>query len=83
MKTANVRQIQHHFRDVLAWVQEGEEVEITSNRKTVARLVPARPAKKRKFKLPDFEARLKRIYGKKIVSSRAVAAVLAGNKGNY
>ena len=63
MKTASVRQIQHHFRDVLSWVKDGEEVEITSNRRVVARLMPPPSAKARKGKRPDFAARLRRIYG--------------------
>jgi antitoxin (DNA-binding transcriptional repressor) of toxin-antitoxin stability system len=63
MKTASVRQIQHHFRDVLSWVKDGEEVEITSNRRVVARLSPARPATSKRAKRPDFAARLKRLYG--------------------
>ena len=63
MKTASVRQIQHHFRDVLSWVKDGQEVEITSNRRVVARLLPVSPAKVKRAKRPDFAARLKRIYG--------------------
>ena len=63
MKTASVRQIQHHFRDVLSWIKDGEEVEITSNRRVVARLLPAVPPKPKRKKRPDFAARLKRIYG--------------------
>jgi antitoxin (DNA-binding transcriptional repressor) of toxin-antitoxin stability system len=63
MKTASVRQIQHHFREVLSWINEGEEVEITKNRRVVARLMPAQPAKRKRSGRPDFAARLKRIYG--------------------
>jgi antitoxin (DNA-binding transcriptional repressor) of toxin-antitoxin stability system len=63
MKTASVRQIQRHFRDVLSWVEDGEEVAITSNRRVVARLVPPQSSRLRKIKQPDFAARLKRIYG--------------------
>ena len=64
MKSASVRQIQHHFRDVLSWVKDGEEVEITSNRRVVARLTPPlQKIKKGKRKRPDFAGRLKRIYG--------------------
>jgi prevent-host-death family protein len=63
VKTASVRQIQHHFRDVLSWVNDGEEVEITSNRRLVARLLPAQSATPKRRKRPDFAARLKRLYG--------------------
>ena len=29
MKTASVRDVQHHLSRVLAWVEQGEEVQIT------------------------------------------------------
>lgn len=61
MKTATVRQIQHHFKDVLSWIKDGEEVEVTSHRRTVARLLPVR-TNTRKQEWPDFEARLKKTF---------------------
>lgn len=63
MKTASIRQIQHHFREVLSWIKDGEEVEITKNRRVVARLTPVRLAKVKKRRRSDLPARLKRIYG--------------------
>lgn len=64
MKTATVREIRQNFPRILAWVQEGEEVTITSRRKVVARLSPPRPEKrKRKVEVPDFEAIQERILG--------------------
>ncbi|MEW6364301.1 MAG: type II toxin-antitoxin system prevent-host-death family antitoxin [Acidobacteriota bacterium] len=40
MKTAAIRQVQHHLSEVLEWVTAGETVEITRRGRAVARLVP-------------------------------------------
>ena len=68
MKTATVRQVRHDFGTVLDWVEEGEQVEISKRGKIVALLSPP-PAPKpvRAKKRPDFAARLKRIYGDKVL----------------
>jgi len=64
MKTANVRQLRHAFGSVLDWVAEGQQVEIVKKGKVVALLSPPpQSAALKKFKLPDFEARRKRIFG--------------------
>ena len=63
MKTASVRDVQHHFGKVLAWVEKGEEVQITRRSKTVARLVPSSPASLPSVPLPDFAARARAIWG--------------------
>jgi len=68
MKTATVRQLRHDFGAVLNWVEEGEPVEISKRGKIVALLTPPpapKPARSRKR--PDFAARLKRIYGDKVL----------------
>ena len=38
---------------------------------------------KRKTVLPDFRARLRRIYGTKIISAAVMADILAENKGRF
>ena len=63
MKTANVRQLRHAFGSVLDWVTDGHAVEIVKKGKVVALLSPPPAAKRENFKLPDFEARRKRIFG--------------------
>ena len=66
MKTANVRQLRHAFGSVLDWVADGQQVEIVKKGKVVALLSPpAKPVAPKKFKLPDFEARRKRIFGER------------------
>jgi prevent-host-death family protein len=73
MKTATVRQLRHEFGSVLAWVEEGEQVEISKRGKTVALLSPPppKPEKGRKRR-PDFAARLRRIYGDKVLAGNIV-----------
>lgn len=74
MKTASIRQIRHDFSTVLSWVEDGEQVEVTNRGKTVALLSPPplpAPAKRPK-KRPDFMARLKRIYGDKVLQGDVI-----------
>ncbi|MGP8198257.1 MAG: type II toxin-antitoxin system Phd/YefM family antitoxin [Limisphaerales bacterium] len=74
MKSANVRQLRHDFGSVMNWVAEGEQVEIVKKGKTIALLSPPPPsAKPRKIKLPDFEARRKRIFGDRVMPGNIVA----------
>jgi antitoxin (DNA-binding transcriptional repressor) of toxin-antitoxin stability system len=83
MKTASVRDLRHHFANRRTWIKEGQEIKITMRRKIIARLVPERRAKKRAVKMPDFAARLKKVHGRRIISSAAAGAILAENKGRY
>ena len=74
MKTANVRQLRHDFGSVLDWIAEGEQVEIVKKGKVIALLSPPPPRlKPKKFKLPDFAARQKRIFGDKVLPGNIVA----------
>ncbi len=77
MKTATVRDVQHHFRKVLAWVEEGEEVLVTRRNRTVARLVPCIPARPSTVPLPDFAARARAIWGAHPDGGDLSAAILA------
>ena len=72
MKTANVRQLRHDFGSVLNWIAEGEQVQIVKKGKVIALLSPPR-AKPKKFKLPDFEARRKRIFGDRVLPGNIIA----------
>jgi antitoxin (DNA-binding transcriptional repressor) of toxin-antitoxin stability system len=73
MKTANVRQLRHAFGDVMDWITEGEQVEIVKKGKVIALLSPPPRHKRKKLKLPDFEARRKRIFGNRVLPGNAVA----------
>jgi antitoxin (DNA-binding transcriptional repressor) of toxin-antitoxin stability system len=60
MKTATVREVQHHLSDVLAWVENGEEVRVLRRKKVVARILPPEPVV---VAAPDFVARAKDVWG--------------------
>ncbi len=65
MKTATIRQVQHHLKDVLRWVHQGEEVVITNRHEAVARIVPSNLPRPQKVRWPDIEARLRLTFGKR------------------
>lgn len=62
MRTATVREVQHHLSKVLAWVEKGEEVQITRRNKAIAKIIPTN-ASARRVILPAFEARARQIWG--------------------
>jgi antitoxin (DNA-binding transcriptional repressor) of toxin-antitoxin stability system len=73
MKTANVRQLRHAFGEVMALVAEGHQVQIVKKGSVIALLSPPPPGRKpKKFKLPDFAARQKRIFGDRVLPGNAV-----------
>jgi antitoxin (DNA-binding transcriptional repressor) of toxin-antitoxin stability system len=83
MKSASVRDLRHHFANLLIWIKEGQEIKITMRRRVVARLVPERAQKKAAPKMPDFARRLKKIHGRRTISSAVARGLLAENKGRY
>ncbi|MDD5261965.1 MAG: type II toxin-antitoxin system prevent-host-death family antitoxin [Methylacidiphilales bacterium] len=83
MKTASIREVRHDFSRVLEWVANGEEVAITKRRETVARLLPARQKKTIRAKMPDVAARLQKVFGRKVISDKAMKDILEESRGNY
>jgi antitoxin (DNA-binding transcriptional repressor) of toxin-antitoxin stability system len=73
MKTANVRQLRHAFGEVMNLIAQGEQVEIVKKGKVVALLSPPPALKPKKFKLPDFAARQKRIFGDRVLPGNIIA----------
>jgi antitoxin (DNA-binding transcriptional repressor) of toxin-antitoxin stability system len=63
MKKASVRDLRYRFSVVEDLLRDGEEIQITKRKRVIARLLPPEPA--RKVKMPDFMARMKKIFGKK------------------
>jgi antitoxin (DNA-binding transcriptional repressor) of toxin-antitoxin stability system len=82
MKTASVRDLRHDFARVLAWTQAGEQVAITLRRQPVARLVPLPRGRRVKRPMPDIAARLKRVFGPRVISDRAVRDLLDYSRGS-
>jgi prevent-host-death family protein len=73
MKSANVRQLRHAFGEVMNLIADGHQVEIVKKGKVVALLSPPPGRKPKKFKLPDFAARQKRIFGDQVLPGNIVA----------
>jgi len=63
--TATVRDLRYRFAEIETRLRNGEEIEIRKRKPVIARLVPVGP---KAGAYPDFAARLKRIFGNKIVS---------------
>lgn len=83
MKTASIRQVRHDFGRILEWVANGETVAITKRRETVARLLPATRARAARAKMPDVAVRLKKVFGRKIISDEAMKEILDESRGNF
>ena len=84
MKTATVRELRHHFGNVLAWVQEGELVEIIKRGKPVA--VMSRPAKRKprkKIQWPDLVARTKSYCGDFVLGDEALKRILDAEERRF
>lgn len=65
MKRASVRDLRYDFPKVEKMLAEGETIEITKRNRVIGTLAPATGGKKVVF--PDFMARLKKIYGDKVL----------------
>ena len=66
MTKASVRDLRYDFKKIERLLLKGEEIQITKRRRVIARLVPetAETAKR----MPDFEARVRKIYGDKVLA---------------
>jgi antitoxin (DNA-binding transcriptional repressor) of toxin-antitoxin stability system len=79
VKVATVRQIQHNLAEVLAWVADGQEVQVFRRKKLVARLLPPGPEA---TKSPDFLARAHGIWGRK-PRGKALSQLASDARGKY
>jgi antitoxin (DNA-binding transcriptional repressor) of toxin-antitoxin stability system len=80
MKTASVRDLRYDFKKIERLLHQGEEVQITKRRRVIARLVPETTEAARV--LPDFQARLRSIYGDKILAVSG-ADLISSDRGRY
>ena len=83
MRTASIRELRHDLSRVLAWVADGDVVVITKRRQTVARLVPVNPRKHARAKMPDITACLRKVFGAKVISDRAMTGLFGEIRGRY
>jgi len=82
MKTATVRDLRYDFPKIEAWIAGGDEILITKHAKPVARIMsPAVSAGKRGSRHPDYEARLRRIWGDRVFTQEEVDEMRAFETG--
>jgi antitoxin (DNA-binding transcriptional repressor) of toxin-antitoxin stability system len=65
MKQATLRDLRYHFDRIATLLQDGEEIQITKRKRVVARLLP--PPIPVAAPRPDFAARLKQMWGDKVM----------------
>jgi antitoxin (DNA-binding transcriptional repressor) of toxin-antitoxin stability system len=65
MPSVNLRQLRD-TRQLIAWLDAGEVVELRKRNRVVARIVPESP-KPETLEWPDFEARAKAIFGDRVI----------------
>lgn len=80
MKQASVRDLRYDFKKIERLLKRGEELEITKRGRVIARLIPqngpVRPP------LPDFLARVRAIYGDKVLPVSG-AEIVAWDRDRY
>lgn len=77
MRTATVADLRNHFPKVVAWLDQGEEVEILRRGKPVACLVRPRTANPAVVPKIDFAAQNKMIWGDRVFSMQEVEEMRA------
>jgi antitoxin (DNA-binding transcriptional repressor) of toxin-antitoxin stability system len=75
VKTTTIRELKHDTTTVLSWVADGETVELHRRGEPVALISP--PQRRARVARPDFAARLRGIYGRKVLDSTGTDVVSA------
>ncbi len=83
MKTASVRDLRQDFARILAWLQAGEEVAITLRRQAIATLIPCPQKKRVKGPMPDIAARLKKVFGRRVITDKTMKAIMDQDRGAF
>lgn len=76
MKKASMREMQHSLKKIIGLVLGGEEVLVTKDGKTVARLVPESDCPS-SFKMPEFSKRMKTLFPHGPVSGLSFGDILS------
>lgn len=79
MKRASIRDLRYRFPEVERMLRKGEKIEITKRRRVIARLTPVNI---RQPERPDFLARLRSIYGRKVLRP-STAELLAQERDRF
>ncbi len=80
MAKASVRDLRYEFKKIERLLLQGEEIQITKRRRVIARLVPEGPGAAKK--MPDFLARVRRIYGDKVLAVSG-ADLISADRNRY
>ena len=80
MRKASVRDLRYEFKKIERLLLHGEEIQITKRKRVIARLVPEREESEKK--MPDFLARVRRIYGNKVLAVSG-ADLIAADRDRY
>lgn len=65
MPSVNLRELRN-TPQLMSWIESGQVVELRKRNRVVARIVPETP-QRNEVAWPDFEARLKRNFGDKVL----------------
>ena len=79
MKTASIRDLRYHFPKIEKMLAQGQEIQITKRKKVIGKLVPAAVSPPVK---PDFRARLKEIWGDRVMKVSG-AEIIARERDRY
>ncbi|HVZ19250.1 MAG TPA: hypothetical protein VG897_19175 [Terriglobales bacterium] len=71
MKKATVRDLRYDFPKIERALRAGQEIQITKRSRVIARLVPEHTP----TELPDFQARLDRIFGDKVLAPSGAESI--------
>ena len=82
MKTATVRDLRTRFPFLETWLRAGEEIAITKRGRTIARLVPEKPAASRVFDdlKGHFERQRREVWGDRVFSAAEIAEMEAAER---
>jgi len=80
MRKASVRDLRYDFKKIERLLLQGEEIQITKRKRVIARLLPEREESEKK--MPDFMARVRRIYGNKVLAVSG-ADLIAADRDRY
>jgi antitoxin (DNA-binding transcriptional repressor) of toxin-antitoxin stability system len=83
MKSASVADLRNNFAAVSRWIYEGESVAIEKRGKSFAILSPARRRRGKTVALPDYEGRLRRIFGSRLPGGATAEELVALLRGEY
>ncbi len=80
MKSVTVSDLRFHFSEIEARLRQGEEIEIRNRNWPIAKLVPLHPDGEKHY-MPDFAARLRKIFGDKKMPITG-AEIVAWDRGH-